>query len=221
MSETTAVLTPFVVGVAGGSGSGKTVLTRAMAATLGAERTAILAQDAYYRDRGHLPAEARAAVDYDHPDALDADLFHAHLRALRAGQLVVPPRYCYVTHRRLGPGEAIVPRDVVLVEGILLLHDPAVHALLDLRIFVDAPTELRLARRIARDTAERGRTRQAVLDQCHLTVLPAHARWVEPTKAAADLVLLNAGRLERAAEVAVAVIRTHLDRRARALPEVS
>lgn len=209
----THATTPFLVGVTGGSGSGKTALAHAVAAALGPERVAMLGQDAYYRDCSHLPVEVRAAVNFDLPDALDGERFRADLGALRAGRAIVPPRYCYATHRRLGFGDPLPPREIVLVEGLLLLHDRETRALLDLSIFVDAPADVRLARRAARDTTERGRTLQSVIDQCRGSVLPAHARFVESTKAFADLVLLNAGRLDAAAEVALTVITAHSGRR--------
>lgn len=204
---------PFLVGIAGGTGSGKSALARGLRLALGPDRTALLAQDAYYRDRGDLEPAERAALDFDAPAAFDQPLFRAHLAALRRGEPVTPPRYCFVTHRRLGTDGPVEPREVVLVEGILLLHDPRVREALDLRIYVDAPAPLRLARRIARDTAERGRTAASVAAQYHATVLPAHVRHVEPTRACADLVLLNAGRLDAVVEVAAAVIRDRLARR--------
>jgi uridine kinase len=204
---------PYLVGIAGGSGSGKTALAGALAAVLGPARVTRLAQDAYYHDRSDVDPDQRAALNFDVPEALDQELFRAHLGALRAGQRVEPPRYCFATHCRLGPGEPLEPREVVLVEGTLLLCDPGVRELLDLRIYVDAPGDLRLARRIARDTAERGRTPESVLVQCRATVWPAHARYVQPTKAWADLVLGNTGRLEPAVEMAAAVIRARLERR--------
>ena len=151
-----------------------------------------------------------SSLDFDVPEALDQKLFRAHLVALRQGQTIVPPRYCFATHRRVGAGEPVAPRDVLLVEGILLLHDHEVCNLLDLRIYVDAPADLRLTRLITRDCAERGRTPQAVVAQCRATVFPAHTRHVEPTKACADLVLVNAGRLDAVAEIASAVIRARL-----------
>lgn len=206
-------MSPFLVGLGGGSGSGKTSLARGIAAALGRERVAVLAHDAYYRDRSDLLPSERAYLNYDVPDALDQALFAAHLDALRRGQVVVPPRYDFVTHRRDGHGPPVEPREVVLVEGILLFHDPEVRQALDLRIFVDAPDAVRLARRIERDVAERGRSPESVIAQCRRTVLPAHARYVEPSRAAADLVLLNAGRIEAAIEVAAAVIQERLERR--------
>jgi uridine kinase len=205
---------PFVVGIAGGSGSGKTSLARAVAAALGSDRVAMLAHDAYYRDRGHLPPAARAALSFDVPDAFDHTLFVAHLQALRTGRPVTPPRYCFVTHRRLRPGEPVAPRPVVLVEGILLLHDPGVRRALDFAIFLDAPESVRLARRIARDTAERGRTAESVRAQFAATVRAAHTEYVEPSRAWADLVLASVGPLRPIAEIAAAVILDRWARRA-------
>ena len=204
---------PFVVGVAGGSGSGKTALCRGLAGALGPAGVAILCHDAYYRDRSDLPAAERAALNYDVPDALDTTLFLEHLRALRAGLSARPPRYCFATHRRIGEDDAIGPRPVLLIEGILLLHDPEARRLLDLTFFLDVPDEVRLARRITRDTTVRGRTRRSVLSQFEATVRGAHAAWVEPTKAFADLVLYNVGRVDRLAEVAAQVIREQIARR--------
>ncbi len=205
--------TPFIVGVAGGSGAGKTALCRALAGALGPHRVSMLCHDAYYRNRSELPAAERAALNYDVPDALDTPLFVEHLRALRALGSVRPPRYCFVTHRRIGDDGLVEARPVVLVEGILLLHEPQARALLDLAFFLDVPDEVRLARRIARDTAERGRTRRSVLSQFEATVRGAHAAYVEPTKALADLVLYNVGRVDRVAEVAAAVVVEQMARR--------
>lgn len=205
---------PFAVGIAGGSGSGKSSLVRALTGALGGDRVATLCHDAYYCDRRELAAAERAALNYDVPEALDAELFLAHLTALREGRPVRPPRYCFSTHRRIGLDDLVEPRPILLVEGILLLHDARARALLDLSIFLDVPDGARLARRMARDVGERGRTRRSVLSQYEATVRGAHALFVEPTKALADLVLLNLGRLDRVAEVAATVIEDHLERRA-------
>jgi uridine kinase len=206
-------MSPLIVGIAGGSGAGKTALARAVAAALAPRSVALLAHDAYYVDRSHLAPPERAALDFDAPEALDHERFRADLDALRQGRSIVPPVYCFTTHRRLGYDAPLEPRELVLVEGVLLFHDAAVRAVFDLRVWIDAPDALRLARRIARDTAERGRTAESVVAQCRARVLPAHERHVEPTKAWADLVLLNAGRLEPVVEVATAVIRDRLERR--------
>jgi uridine kinase len=204
---------PFLVGITGGSGSGKTTLARHLVETFGADRVAVVAHDAYYRDRSDLDTAARGALDYDVPEALDRARFVADLARLRDGMPIRPPRYCFVTHRRLGDGAAVEPRDLVLVEGILLLHDADVRRALDLTIFLDAPGGLRLRRRVARDTAERGRTPASVVHQFAATVAPAHGRYVEPTKALADLVLSTTSRIEPLVEVAATLIRARLDRR--------
>ena len=205
---------PLLVGIAGGSGSGKSTLSRALATALGPQRVALLSHDAYYRDRSALSAAARDTLDYDTPDALDQPLFVAHLTALRAGAAVEPPRYCFTTHRRIGVGPALAPRPIILVEGILLLCDPAVRVALDLSIFLRAPERVRLQRRLERDTLERGRTVESVLAQFRATVRPAHEQWVEPCQERADLVLSTAGPIEPLAEIAAGVINDRLARRA-------
>lgn len=205
------VAVSYVVGVTGGSGSGKTTLVRGLVETLGAGGVAVLSHDAYYRDRGDLDDAARAAIDFDDPDAIDQPRFRADLARLVRGEAVCPPRYCFVTHRRLGDGAPVDPAEIVLVEGVLLLHDPEVRRMLDLAIFVDAPSLLRLRRRLARDTIERGRSAASVLRQFAETVAPAHMRYVEPTRHVADVVLSNVSRVEPLVEIAATLIR---DRRA-------
>jgi uridine kinase len=204
---------PFLVGLAGGSGSGKTALTAALGDALRPTVVERLAQDAYYRDRGGLPPAARERLNFDAPEALDLELFVEHLRAVRRGRPVRPPRYCFVTHRRDGHADAVGRADIVLVEGLLLFLDARVRELLDLRIYLEAPEKLRLARRLARDVSERGRTEQSVVLQYRTSTFPAHRRYVEPSKAWADLVLVNAGRLDAVTEVAATIIRDHHGRR--------
>jgi uridine kinase len=204
---------PFLVGIAGGSGSGKTALAAAVCEALRPAVVSRLAQDAYYRDRSELPAVARDRLNFDVPEALDLELFVRHLRTLRRGQPVRPPRYCFVTHCRRGRGARVDAADIILVEGLLLLLDARARELLDLRIYLEAPEKLRLSRRVARDVTERGRTPQSVVVQYQTATFPAHRHYVEPSKAWADLVLVNAGRLESVAEVAATIIRTHHERR--------
>lgn len=206
-------MAPLLVGVGGGSGSGKSSLAQALVAGLGHGRTALLSHDAYYRDSSTLPPDQRAEVNYDVPEAFDQALFLEHLAALRAGQPVRPPVYCFVTHRRTGYAAAVAARPIVVVEGLLLLWEPAVRAALDVRIYLDAPERVRLQRRLARDVAERGRTADAVLAQFAASVRDAHRAYVEPTRALADLVLSTTGRLEPIAEIAVAVILDRFTRR--------
>lgn len=204
---------PLLVGIAGGSGSGKSALAGAIARRLGAGRVSVLCQDAYYHDRSTLPEAARASLDYDAPDAFDQALLRRHLRALRAGAAVEPPRYCFATHARSGHDAPVAAREVVLVEGLLLFHDAEVCELLDLRLFLEAPAEVRLRRRIARDTAERGRTAESVVSQFRVSVEAAHRRYVEPSQALADVVLRTTSRLEPLCEIATTLIETRLAER--------
>lgn len=206
---------PFLVGVAGGSGSGKTTLVRAVTALLGPERVGTLSHDAYYCDRGELPAAQRTTLGDETPEAFDTELFLEHLGALRARRPVRPPRYCFSTRRRAGLDAPVEPRPILLVDGVLLLHDPRVRALLDLTIFLDVPDATRLSRRTAGDMSEDPRPRRSALSVYDAMARGFHARYVEPTKAVADLVLLNVGRLDRLAEIAASVIVDRLDRRAR------
>jgi len=206
----------MLVGIAGGSGSGKSSLARMLAAEIGESQVARLSHDAYYRDRSALSLVERAAVDYDVPQAFDQELFVSHLTALRAGVSVQPPRYCFETHCRLGEGAPVEPRPVMIVDGILLLWDPDVRAALDLSIFLDAPERVRLERRLGRDVGERGRTTASVLAQWNASVRRAHTTYVEPTRTAADLVLTNTGRLEPLAEIAAALVLDRLARRSSA-----
>lgn len=207
-------MTPFLVGIAGGRCSGKTALATGLAEALGRERVAILAHDAYYRDRRDLLPSERARLNDEVPDALDRELFRAHLEALARGERIVPPRYCAVSHCRDGSGEPVEPRPVVLVEGSLVLHDPEVRDRLDLRIFLDAPEGVRLARRLLRDGSGRGRPEASVMARWRATVQPAHARYVEPARALADLVLVTTGPLPSLVEVAASVVVARLTRRA-------
>jgi uridine kinase len=206
---------PFLVGVGGGSGSGKSTLVRALTAILGADRVAVLAHDSYYCDRRQLPAAQRTTLGYDAPEALDTELFLEHLVALRASRPVRPPRYCFSTHRRAGVEASVDARPILLVDGVLLLHDPRVRALLDLTIFLDVPDATRLSRRTRGDASEEPRPRRSGLSVYEAIVGGSHARYVEPTKALADLVLLNVGRVDRLAEIAASVILDRIDRRSR------
>lgn len=205
--------TPFTIAIAGGSGSGKTTLCRALLQALGHERCALLDHDSYYRCLGHLPAPERARTNFDHPDALDNDLLASHLAALRAGRAVAKPCYDFATHSRRTDVEAVQPRPLILAEGVLLLAAPQLRRAFDLRVFVDAPPDIRALRRVQRDTVERGRTLESVCRQYVETVRPMHERFVEPAKRTADLVLRWP---QTPAEWTATVIAT-LERRLRAM----
>lgn len=176
------------VAVVGGTGSGKTTLTRALCDTLG-DRCAALDHDSYYRDLSHLTPADRAAVNFDHPDSLENDLLIAHLGSLRRGVPIDKPKYCFATHTRLPQTVRIAPRPVVIVEGILLLALPELHDVFDLRVFVDVDADVRALRRLRRDVSERGRTIDSVFAQWIETVRPMHERFVAPARDAADLVV--------------------------------
>lgn len=181
-------VTPLTLAIAGGSGSGKTTLARAVARILG-DRCAVLDHDSYYRCLGHLPPDQRALVNFDHPDSLENELLVKQLLQLREGQQVVKPKYDFSTHTRMAHGDLVAPRPVILVEGILVLALPQLQRSFDLRVFVDAPKDLRFRRRSQRDVRDRGRTEESVKAQWQATVQPMHERFVEPSRTSCDLVV--------------------------------
>lgn len=178
-----------VLGVAGGSGSGKTSVVDRIIEEVGAERVAVLRHDRYYHDLGHLPLEERFRVNVDHPSSFDDDLFVAHVGDLVRGRAVDSPRYDYATFTRVEGADRVEPRPVVLVEGILLFASPRIRRLVDVKVYVDADADLRLLRRLRRDVVSRGRTVEDVLDQYERTVQPMHLEFVEPSKRWADVIV--------------------------------
>jgi len=182
-----------VLGIAGGTGSGKTTVARAIVERIGQERIAYLEHDSYYRDLSHLPLEARRQVNFDHPDAFDTDLLIQHVHALRAGHAVEKPLYSYTASGRTGVA-VVQPRPLIVVEGILILDNPELRALMDVKIFVDTDDDIRLMRRIRRDTMERGRNVEHVLGQYEATVRPMHTAFVLPSRLHADVIIPRGGR---------------------------
>lgn len=182
-------LTPVVLGVAGGSGSGKTSVVDKIVADVGAERVAVLRHDRYYHDLGHLPLEERFAVNVDHPSSFDDDLFVEHVRSLVAGQAIDTPSYDYKTFTRVDGADRVESRPVVLIEGILLFASPQIRDLIDVKVYVDADADLRLLRRLRRDVLHRGRTVEDVITQYERTVRPMHLEFVEPSKRWADVIV--------------------------------
>ena len=158
-------MTSFVIGVAGGSGSGKTTVVRRIVDSLGPEQVTLLDHDRYYRDRNDLRLEERAALNYDHPDALETDLMVQHVRALKAGEAVNVPQYDFTRHARLSETHTFQPRRALIVEGILVFTDATLRDLMDIKVFVDTDSDTRFIRRLQRDVAERGRTMDSVIDQ--------------------------------------------------------
>ena len=200
-----------VIGIAGGSGSGKTTVQRRIMERFGTRRIALLDHDAYYRDLAHLAPEQRARFNFDHPDALETGLMVEHLDALLAGQDVEKPTYSFATHARLNATETIAARPVVLVDGILVLAEPALRERMDVKLYVDAPDDVRLMRRIERDLHERGRSIESVLDQYRRTVRPMHLEFVEPSKRHADVIIPRGGRNQVAIDMVLARVQSLLN----------
>lgn len=184
---------PCIVGIAGGTGSGKTTVADKLAGAMPAGRCVTIEHDAYYRDQGHLPPDDRAAINYDHPAALDSSLLARHLRELRDGRAVDVPIYDFATHTRRSETRRVEPARVIIVEGILVFTEAALREQMDIKIYVDTDPDIRLMRRIRRDLEQRGRTFQSVRDQYYATVRPMHLEHVEPSKRWADLIIPEGG----------------------------
>ncbi len=199
---------PLVIGVAGGSGSGKTTVVRRIVDALGESRVTVLEHDRYYRDRNDLRLEERAALNYDHPDSLETDLMVAHVNALRAGRNVDVPVYDFSLHARVPETETVVPGRAIIVEGILIYTDAALRSLMDVKVFVDTDDDTRFIRRLQRDIAERGRTVQSVIDQYLGTVKPMHLEFVEPSKRYADIIVPLGGHNTVAIDMLLTLIRS-------------
>jgi uridine kinase len=182
---------PLVVGIAGGTGSGKTTVARKLAAAMPPGRCATIEHDAYYRDQTHLTREQREAINYDHPGSLETDLLARHLVELRAGRAVDVPIYDFANHTRRVETKRVEPARLIVVEGILVFVEPALRELMDIKIYVDTDPDIRLMRRIRRDLEQR--TFQSVRDQYYSTVRPMHLEYVEPTKRWADLIVPEGG----------------------------
>ena len=199
---------PLVIGVAGGSGSGKTTVVRRIVDSLGDREVTVLEHDRYYRDRNDLRLEERAALNYDHPDSLETDLLVAHVLALREGRAVQAPVYDFARHARQPVTEAVPPRRAIIVEGILIFTDAALRRLMDVKVFVDTDDDTRFIRRLQRDITERGRTVQSVIDQYLGTVKPMHLEFVEPSKRYADIIVPQGGHNAVATEMLLTLIRS-------------
>ncbi len=196
----------IIIGVAGGTGSGKTTVAQAILRRVGAKHIAYIPHDAYYRDLSHLPPEERSRVNFDHPDALETELLIEHLKALRAGRPVEIPVYDFTTHTRKKETRRVEPQRVILVEGILVFAEPALRELFDVKIYVDTDADIRFIRRLRRDVAERGRTVESVIEQYLRTVRPMHLEFVEPSKRYADVIIPEGGFNEVALDMVVARI---------------
>lgn len=203
---------PLIIGVVGGSGSGKTTVVRHIHEATGIAAS-LIDQDAYYRDLGHLAFEERRLVNFDHPDAFDNDLLAAHLEALAAGQAIEKPTYDYARHTRAAETVPVAPSDIVIVDGILLFVEARLRQLFDIRIYVDVPDDIRFIRRLERDVAERGRAMADVIRQYLTSVRPMHLEFIEPSRRWADVILPEGGHNRIGIEMILGRVLWELQRR--------
>lgn len=195
----------LIVGIAGGSGSGKTTFARTLRDNL-KEHAVIISQDSYYADRLDLPFEERVRMNYDHPDAIETDLLLLHLRMLREGKTIQVPVYDFSAYCRTSEKEEVAPKPVIIVEGILILAHPILRSLLDIKVYVDTDPDIRVLRRLRRDVLKRNRTLDSVREQYLATVKPMHEEFVEPSKRYADILVLEGGKNE----VALSLVTSRL-----------
>jgi uridine kinase len=204
---------PVIIGIGGGTGSGKTTVANVIMSRVGSANIAFLPHDAYYRDLSELPAAQRTAVNFDHPDSLETDLLIEHLGQLHRWQPVEIPVYDFTRHRRTVETIHVEARLVILVEGILIFAEPDLRTMFDVKIFVDTPPDIRFIRRLERDIAERGRTAESVIHQYLSTVRPMHLEFVEPSKRHADVIIPEGGLNTVAMDMVVARIESLLEQR--------
>jgi uridine kinase len=202
--------TRIVLGICGGTGSGKTTIAQEIARSLGPEHAVIIHQDSYYLDCSVLPTNDRDHINFDHPSAFDWKLLKRHLRALRAGRVIQKPIYNFHTHSRMAETAAVEPRAVMVVEGILVLEDPELREMMDIKVYVDADADVRFIRRLDRDIRERGRSLESVVEQYMGTVRPMHLLFVEPSKRYADIIIPEGGYNRVAIDVLIGRVRAML-----------
>lgn len=201
----------LIVGIAGGTGSGKTTVVRKIIEVLPAGEVIVIPQDSYYRDNSHIPLEERQKINFDHPDSLEFNLLIDHLKQLRKGKSIKMPIYSYLTCLRAKETITIKPARIVLIEGILILADSGLRKMLDIKVFVDADADDRLGRVIQRDIVERGRSVLKVLERYHDTVKPSHLQFIEPSKRYADIIIPGGGENQVGVEVLISIIEKHLN----------
>jgi uridine kinase len=200
----------LTVGIAGGTGSGKTTVVKKIMEVFPNEEVIVIPQDNYYKDNSGIPLEERQKINFDHPDSVEFELLIAQLKKLREGKEIEMPIYSYLTCLRSSETIKIKPSRVVLVEGILILTDPGLRNMLDIKVFVDADADDRLGRVILRDIVERGRSVLKVLERYHDTVKPSHLQFIEPSKRYADIIIPGGGENQVAIEVLISIIEKHL-----------
>lgn len=199
---------PIVIGVAGGSGSGKTTVVREIVRALGRDQVSVIQQDSYYYDMSHVPPGERVHINYDHPHSLETALLVEHLHALREGRPVQVPVYDFTEHCRRAETMEVAPRKAVIVEGILILGDKALRDLMDIKVFVDTDSDLRIIRRMRRDISERGRSLDSIVQQYLRTVRPMHLEFVEPTKRYAHVIVPEGGHNQVAVDMLITKIKS-------------
>lgn len=200
----------MIIGICGGTGSGKTTIARMIVQEIGAENVVLVEQDSYYRNMADMPLDERHQANFDHPDSIDSDLLVNHLKRLKNGQSIEMPIYDFRTHTRSKKTEHIEPTPVVIVEGILIFTEPTVLDLLDVRVFVETPDDIRLIRRLRRDVEERGRSFERTLWQYENTIRPMHQQFVEPSKRHADIIIPEGGDTKVGINVLSGVIKEKL-----------
>ncbi len=199
---------PLVIGVAGGTGSGKTTVVTKIVDSLGDNAVSFIEHDFYYKDHPELSLEDRGALNYDHPDSLETSLLITHLEQLREGRPIKAPRYDFALHAREKESQIIEPRRAVILEGILILVDSELRDLMDIKIFVDTDADIRFIRRLLRDLNERGRTMESVIEQYQRTVRPMHLKFVEPSKRYADIIIPEGGSNTVAVDMLLTKVRS-------------
>lgn len=200
----------LIIGIAGGTGSGKTTVVRKIVESLPAGEVVLLPQDSYYKDSSHVPAAERQRINFDHPDAFDWPLLRDQVAALRRGESIEQPTYDYITSSRQTATVHIEPREVVIIEGIMALYDPDLRAMMDLKVFVDTDPDERLIRVIQRDMLERGRTAEAVMERYVRVLKPMHEQFIEPCKRHADLIVPEGGSNQVAIDILTMYVRKHI-----------
>jgi uridine kinase len=202
----------MIIGICGGTGSGKTTVARRILEDVSADNIIYLQQDSYYRNLGDLPLELRHRINFDHPDALDNDLFGNHIKALRAGEAIEMPVYNFATHMRRAETIHLDPKPILIIEGILIFVEPALRELMDIKIFVETDDDLRFIRRLQRDVNERGRSVESVINQYLETVRPMHHQFVEPSKRYADVIIPEGGHNSVGIDLIAGKIRAQLQK---------
>ncbi|WP_124041233.1 uridine kinase [Clostridium perfringens] len=198
---------PIFIGITGGTGSGKSTIAKEIYRQFGEDCIAMIEQDSYYKDQSHLSMEDRVKTNYDHPNAFDNNLLVSHLESLLNGHSIQKPSYDFSIHNRIEDTTKIEPKEIVIVEGILILEDPRIRELLDIKIYVDTDADVRIIRRMVRDINERGRTIESVINQYLNVVKPMHNQFTEPTKKFADLIIPEGGHNKVAIDIIVAKIK--------------